>query len=461
MPNEPLNPATLSAQDSIRRADADVDAAGRPISPCDCKHDHTLFVQSHRSSPPSQRHSVYVCADCGEFHVSGMNDGAHFRVHFTLPTDELAKAAGQYVKFLSASEAARSVPHPEPQPGADGKAGDWKRMAIKLAAFCCRIHGLSPGHCDEPVPLAVREEAIRLCHEFKEVDRAEARGRRSTAPAADGDIDKLLQHAAITDKMLQEIERLRGEVERLGIENGDYRCGYRWTATRLTDLGRKLGLAGSAFNEFGWHQVEEAITAAESARQAAEQRIANIIEVAGHLQPTDIRNAACWIVAPPHLEEPRPEEWEISARIDQRSNEIDRVEKVINLCLEKHFAELKTARQAAESKLARIEAGVKADADDLAEMRDGTKLTRAGLVACIVYANEDAEEHKAARQAAEAERDRLRLIGSKLYGYVSADVASDPCDTSAPHCDMQLVLDAWRQATRFETTKVREAKGAT
>jgi hypothetical protein len=74
---------------------------------------------------------------------------------------------------------------------------------------------------------------------------------------------------------------------------------------------------------------------------AAYKRIQNIIEVAGHLQPSDIRNAACWIVSPPHLETPRPEEWEIDARIDQRNNEIDRVEKIINLCLEKHFGELK------------------------------------------------------------------------------------------------------------------------
>jgi hypothetical protein len=74
---------------------------------------------------------------------------------------------------------------------------------------------------------------------------------------------------------------------------------------------------------------------------AAHKRIENIIEVAGHLQPSDVRNAAFWIVSPPHLETPKPEEWEIEGRISQRNSEVDRVEKVITLCLEKHFGELR------------------------------------------------------------------------------------------------------------------------
>ncbi len=44
---------------------------------------------------------------------------------------------------------------------------------------------------------------------------------------------------------------------------------------------------------------------------------------------------------------------------------------------------------AAKNRLAEIDAGVKADAEDLAKMRDGTKLTRAGVVEIIVYQQQD------------------------------------------------------------------------
>lgn len=100
--------------------------------------------------------------------------------------------------------------------------------------------------------------------------------------------------------------------------------------------------------------LQEALAEARREVESAHKRIANIIEVAGHLQPSDIRNAACWIVSPPNLEQPRPEEWEVDARIAQRNNEVDRVEKIINLCLEKHFGELKSAH--AEERAKREEA---------------------------------------------------------------------------------------------------------
>lgn len=104
-----------------------------------------------------------------------------------------------------------------------------------------------------------------------------------------------------------------------------------------------------AFNHVRNWAYSQSATIAEltAERDAAYKRIANIIEVAGYLQPSDIRNAACWIVSPPHLESPRPAEWEIEARIDQRNKEIDRVEKIINLCLEKHYSEVKAERDAA------------------------------------------------------------------------------------------------------------------
>lgn len=46
-------------------------------------------------------------------------------------------------------------------------------------------------------------------------------------------------------------------------------------------------------------------------------------------------------------------------------------------------------RGAALARLAEIDAAAKADAADLAVMRDGTKLSRAGLVSAIVYLQQD------------------------------------------------------------------------
>jgi hypothetical protein len=61
-----------------------------------------------------------------------------------------------------------------------------------------------------------------------------------------------------------------------------------------------------------------------------------------------------------------------------------------------------TARVAElEGRLADIDAAANADAADLAEMRDGTKLTRAGLVQVIQYQQQDIKE-------LEGERERLR-----------------------------------------------------
>jgi hypothetical protein len=70
-------------------------------------------------------------------------------------------------------------------------------------------------------------------------------------------------------------------------------------------------------------------------------------------------------------------------------------------CLRAQLSAL-TARVAElEGRLADIDAAANADAADLAEMRDGTKLTRAGLVQVIQYQQQDIKE-------LEGERERLR-----------------------------------------------------
>lgn len=66
------------------------------------------------------------------------------------------------------------------------------------------------------------------------------------------------------------------------------------------------------------------------------------------------------------------------------------LENAYNHATNAYHAE-KLASETAVQRLARIDEGVKVDADDLAKMRDGTKLTRAGLVEIIVYQNEEIE----------------------------------------------------------------------
>lgn len=75
-------------------------------SPIDCKHHRTLFVEESRWSGDggSGSNHVHICRDCGQFVVSGHRSGAHFRVEFTLATDECVEAAGRYAEFLKGSE---------------------------------------------------------------------------------------------------------------------------------------------------------------------------------------------------------------------------------------------------------------------------------------------------------------------------------------------------------------------
>lgn len=92
--------------DRISTGDIDLDGVGMPksISPCDCKHDRTLFVQSGQGGPPSVREHVTLCPDCGEFHVSKTIEGVRAETRFTLPTWELVIAAGQYARLLESGD---------------------------------------------------------------------------------------------------------------------------------------------------------------------------------------------------------------------------------------------------------------------------------------------------------------------------------------------------------------------
>lgn len=54
--------------------------------------------------------------------------------------------------------------HQGPAVGSFHRQDKYKSIAVKLAAFCCRLHGM------DDVPEEVRKEAIKLAHEFKQVE---------------------------------------------------------------------------------------------------------------------------------------------------------------------------------------------------------------------------------------------------------------------------------------------------
>lgn len=75
----------------------------------DCKHEF-LFISASRAvgtDNNNHRHEVRLCRLCGLFDVYGDQNGTHFDVSFTLPTDDLVWAAGQYARYLQAADEAR------------------------------------------------------------------------------------------------------------------------------------------------------------------------------------------------------------------------------------------------------------------------------------------------------------------------------------------------------------------
>lgn len=51
------------------------------------------------------------------------------------------------------------------------EAADYKSIAVKLAAFCARLHGRSPADFTRDEIFNIQGEAIKLAHEFKAVER--------------------------------------------------------------------------------------------------------------------------------------------------------------------------------------------------------------------------------------------------------------------------------------------------
>jgi hypothetical protein len=69
------------------------------------------------------------------------------------------------------------------------------------------------------------------------------------------------------------------------------------------------------------------------------------------------------------------------------------------------------------ARLAEIEAGANADAEDLAKLRDGTKLTRAGVVQVLVWQQQELAEAKATNAALQAKLDAVAGLVKKWRGW--------------------------------------------
>ena len=72
------------------------------ISPCDCEHPRTHFIQGGRWGPPLGSNHVSVCRDCGQFIVTATKGAERIRVEFALSTPESVEAAGRYLEYLEA-----------------------------------------------------------------------------------------------------------------------------------------------------------------------------------------------------------------------------------------------------------------------------------------------------------------------------------------------------------------------
>lgn len=87
---------------------------------------------------------------------------------------------------------------------------------------------------------------------------------------------------------------------------------------------------------------------------------------------------------------------------------------------------LKAEKQAAEEKLARLKAAADADEADLNEMRDGTKLTRHGIIQIIAYQREDIADLK--EKLAQVTRERANLSMALKAANVEVDAYLGVCE---------------------------------
>lgn len=119
----------------------------------------------------------------------------------------------------------------------------------------------------------------------------------------------------------------------------------------------------------------------------------------------------------------REEITQLQQRAEAAERERDRLAQARmnpdgNLCVDPGvWQQLRQRADAAEARLAGIEAAAKADAADLEKMRDGTKLTRSGVVECLVYWK---EECAAATRKLEALRE-VGTLGERLVDWLKQD----------------------------------------
>lgn len=91
--------------------------------------------------------------------------------------------------------------------------------------------------------------------------------------------------------------------------------------------------------------------------------------------------------------------------------EFQQAESCVNVLLKQQLAAMTKGRDAMHARLEEIRKGCESDEADLAKMRDGTKLTRSGLVTLLVYQQQDIAE--------------LKALLTRIYGWDVMDSAAD------------------------------------
>lgn len=119
---------------------------------------------------------------------------------------------------------------------------------------------------------------------------------------------------------------------------------------------------------------------------------------------------------------------------------------------------LRARLAAAEEKLSRIEQAANADAEDLAKMRDGTKMTRAGLVRVIAYQQEHIAEVEQERDEARHHLSNLLARIHRDGGHCEAEHGTVKSVVSAEQIIVDMLASRISATTRAEDAEERTGK---
>ncbi|HSS97069.1 MAG TPA: hypothetical protein VLK33_08565 [Terriglobales bacterium] len=67
-----------------------------------CKHHRLAFVESSKSS--DERHSIYICEDCGQIMVNAWRDGVSFHIHFHINVERQVMMINRWPTWILEGE---------------------------------------------------------------------------------------------------------------------------------------------------------------------------------------------------------------------------------------------------------------------------------------------------------------------------------------------------------------------